>query len=62
MIHVIPLDDMYEHVFNSQCPCGIRIENYNNQDVIIHSSFDGRELFEQADILTSTSWALFQLE
>ena len=45
MIHIIPINDLEEHIESSTCKCN---PTYCNKDgeIIIHNSFDGRELLE----------------
>jgi len=49
--HVLPTKDIEEHTELSTCKCCPRVEkDYENGVVIIvHNSFDGRELVEQAN-------------
>ena len=59
MIHVIPLNDNLEHIFSVDCKCGPTLIESDNGLILTHHSFDGRELFEQAGILTDTKWGVF---
>lgn len=47
-IHVMPVDDLKEHLFEN-CPCEPRVEVEGANLIYIHHSWDGRELFEQID-------------
>jgi hypothetical protein len=54
-IHVMPVDDLREHVFEN-CPCNPRIEVVGATLIYIHNSWDGREYVEQVeDLLGLTS-------
>lgn len=44
IIHVIPENDLKEHVPYRHCHCNPVIKD----GVCVHNSFDGREVFEQA--------------
>lgn len=48
--HVIPLNDLREHLETiiPPCPCNPRIERENDSVICIHNSFDGREGLEMA--------------
>lgn len=57
MIHIFPINDEQEHITDGPgCPCQPVIQ-YHDPDtgelmpeaLTIHSSFDGRELVEQAE-------------
>ena len=53
-LHVVPLNDLREHNENGaddpgySCPCNPAIEfgDEKNETLVIHHSFDGRELLE----------------
>lgn len=57
-LHVYPLDDLHEHflwcvypaVGHPYCPCKCNptFEEQGDEILVIHNSFDGREVFEQA--------------
>lgn len=51
-IHVMPVDDLCEHVEARECWCQPRIEGEDKYgvSVVIHHSMDGRELIEQHGI------------
>ena len=43
-IHVYPIDDIEPHtVDGSYCPCGIVVEEFRTNHLIIHTAFDGRD-------------------
>jgi hypothetical protein len=44
-MHVTPLNDLRPHQESRSCACGPRIEN---ERIVIHHSYDRRELVEQA--------------
>jgi hypothetical protein len=47
MIHVYPLNDLREHDLEStMCECEPRIDWDQSEAIVIHNSFDGRELEE----------------
>lgn len=46
MIHVYPLDDDRPHVLTwTGCACNPQVKG----EVVVHNSFDGRELLERAE-------------
>lgn len=48
MIHVYPLNDQREHDTEEVgCPCGPRVEAVEEECLVVHNSFDGREFVEQ---------------
>jgi hypothetical protein len=47
-IHVMPVDDLKEHVFEN-CPCNPRIEVEGGNLIYVHNSWDGREYIEQVE-------------
>lgn len=47
--HILPIDDIKEHEESSLCECSPTVEVYTNGNVlIIHNSFDRREVVEDA--------------
>ena len=50
--HVLPIDDIEEHNESDSCKCNPLIEIYELDKVIIHNSFDSRELNEQPAKMT----------
>lgn len=48
-VHVMPLDDTKPHDESRSCACHPRIDIRAN-NVVIHNSYDGREIVEQATI------------
>jgi len=43
--HVVPLDDLGEHTLALYCRCFPR----EDDGIIVHNSFDGRELIERGE-------------
>ena len=54
-VHVIPLNDLKEHVQESTCECGPQAKIVEGGMVITHMAFDGRHLVEQAEELLHQS-------
>ena len=47
-IHIVPVGDLKEHVFEN-CPCNPRIEVVGAHLMYIHNSWDGREYIEEVE-------------
>lgn len=47
-MHVLPVNDLKEHEESEHCHCQPKVEYEENGKVIIHNSYDGREIFEEA--------------
>ena len=47
-IHVMPVDDLKEHVFEN-CPCNPTVEVVGANLLYIHNSWDGREYIEAVE-------------
>ena len=46
--NILPMNDLKEHIEESTCECGPSVEILENGDMmIIHNSYDGREILEQ---------------
>lgn len=46
--HILPIDDLKEHEEESTCECCPSVEIVDGGDMlIIHNSYDGREILEQ---------------
>ena len=63
MINILPENDLKEHVESSICDCNPSVEFENGEMIIIHNSYDGRELLEdlsteQLALLNATSYNL----
>lgn len=51
-MHVYPVNDLYPHDTDSggQCECNPKVEFLDGGDaLVIHNSWDGREIFEQLE-------------
>lgn len=48
MTNIIPLNDLKEHIEFPCCDCNPKITVENGEEIIIHNSFDRRELIEGA--------------
>ena len=48
-VDVMPVNDLREHIPGTHCPCKPTIEIVGANLVIIHNSWDGRELIEQIE-------------
>jgi hypothetical protein len=46
-VHVIPINDLRPHEESLACPCRPR-RNVGQPNVVVHNSFDGREIVERA--------------
>jgi len=55
MINVIPIDDLKPHTEDSTCECQPRVYFENEEMIIIHSSFDGREALEEVNEILNES-------
>ena len=45
-IHVLPVNDIKEHVEETTCPCEPEVIVVNGEMIIAHNAYDGRELLE----------------
>lgn len=45
-VHVVPKDDLIEHLPDDDCPCGPTPKFEEGGVVMVHHSLDGRELVE----------------
>jgi uncharacterized protein YlzI (FlbEa/FlbD family) len=48
-INICPINDIKPHTFNSTCECNPDVIIENGEMLIVHNSFDGRELVEEAE-------------
>lgn len=48
-MHVLPINDLREHVRSMTCPCQPYKEMVKAGWMIVHNAFDGREFNEQAE-------------
>lgn len=46
-MHVYPTNDIREHILSLDCPCQPVLDEEDN--IVIHNSFDGREAYERGD-------------
>lgn len=47
-IHVLPVDDVGLHANSGvHCNCNPKVESFDGFFLVIHNSFDGRELFSE---------------
>ena len=46
-VHVMPVDDLMPHRFGMNCECRPRLDCENGSAVVIHTSYDGREMQEK---------------
>ncbi len=51
--HVVPLNDLREHVTNGSCWCRPTLDDEWAEPIWIHNSLDGREAFETGKRLPS---------
>lgn len=50
--HVYPVGDLSNHnIEDGKCYCRPRSEEWHGSTIIIHNSFDGREIVERAEAL-----------
>jgi len=47
-INVMPVNDLRPHSESPACECRPRVEQAGEGSVVIHNSWDGREVFERA--------------
>ena len=47
--HVLPVNDLKHHTENTTCECSPKVEHINGNMVVIHNSYDGREIIEQVN-------------
>ena len=50
-VHVYPINDLKEHNTEDflNCNCNPRVETINGNFMIIHNSYDGREIIENTE-------------
>lgn len=52
--HIRPINEP-DHLHDKMCHCKPKVETENGIDIVVHNSFDGRELLEEVlEILKST--------
>lgn len=47
MINIIPIDDLKEHTENNSCACSPSIIFENEEMIVIHNAYDGRQFKEE---------------
>lgn len=57
-VHVLPVNDLREHSESIACECRPRVEQYDSHSLVIHNSWDGREITEQAVDATEAAGAM----
>lgn len=51
ILHVLPVNDLEEHIDSSICKCEPKVLNENGNLIIVHNSYDGREGLEWVEEL-----------
>ncbi len=46
IIHTLPLNDTKPHVVSEACECNPRVKEYPYGRLVVHTSYDKRELWE----------------
>ena len=49
MINIIPLNNLKDHIENQFCDCNPKIIVEDGEEILIHNSYDRRELIEEAE-------------
>jgi hypothetical protein len=50
IFHVVPKDDIYKHKeIGYDCNCNPDVEFADNQIIVTHNAFDGRDLIEEVE-------------
>lgn len=47
IFHILPVGDLKEHEEGTACECEPNVILENGDMIIVHNSYDGRELFEE---------------
>jgi hypothetical protein len=55
MINVLPLNDLKEHEEKSTCHCNPKVIFENGEMIIVHNSYDGREIIEEVNEILEES-------
>lgn len=53
IVHVLPIDDFRLHIEQSTCECQPRVEVVEGGMIVVHHSWDNREVIEQVRSLLS---------
>lgn len=49
--HIIPLDDLRDHIDSEDCWCGPQeVDDECDEVVFVHNSMDGRERYESGEL------------
>ena len=49
MVHILPRNDTKEHIEDTMCECEPKIIIENGEMIVIHNSFDHREIIEDVN-------------
>ena len=49
MTNILPINDLKEHIEDSTCECLPNVVFENGEMIVIHNSFDGREIIEEKE-------------
>jgi hypothetical protein len=47
MLHILPINDIDEHEELSTCKCNPKLIEKNGELILVHNSFDKREVIER---------------
>lgn len=47
--HIVPENDLYPHFTERTCPCCPEIQEHDDRQLVIHNSYDGREIIEKIE-------------
>jgi len=47
MLHILPINDLEEHEELSTCKCNPKLIEENGELILVHNSFDKREVIER---------------
>lgn len=63
IIHIVPKDDIKEHILESYCECSAILEEQPNGNFLcIHNSWDCREIREELGEPTGKKWVIYIIE
>ena len=54
MYNILPIDDLKEHTENSTCECLPKVIYEDGEMIVIHNSYDHREIIEEANKIINT--------
>lgn len=46
-LHILPINDLKPHEKSTTCECEPKVIYEDGEMIVIHNSYDGRELFEE---------------